>query len=229
MAFLNKILLVLQDIHTAEPLHDTLTALDISNIHTLHISQDIHAFVETHQPEAIIIETEQLDPGLLDHIRTINHSFQIPVILFTDSNEDKIIEQAIKSGVATYIVGTLDPRRIRTILQVAITRYAEIQKLKQDLSKTKAQLEERKLIDKAKGLLMQHKQISEDQAYQALRKMAMDKNKRISEIAEGIISTFDLLAWSSGSTNAPFVCNSNAFKARQRAYASTVLPYITVA
>lgn len=114
--------------------------------------------------------------------------------MFTETSDDLIIEKAIKYGVTTYIAGSIDTQRIKSILQVTVTRCTEIQKLKNDLTQTKAQLEERKVIDKAKGILMQHKRYSEDDAYKALRKLAMDKNKRIIEIAEGIEATFDLLS-----------------------------------
>ncbi len=194
MIEIKHILLVLQKIDPADELKLTLSDLGIDKIETMTSEQDIHARICTSLPDAIIIEVEQLDETLLQQIKSINQGFSIPVILFTGSNEDLIIEKAIKNGVATYIVGSLEAHRIQSILQVAMTRYAEIHKLKQDLLNTRAQLEERKLIDKAKGLLMQHKQYSEDEAYQALRKMAMDRNKRISEISEGIIAAFDLLA-----------------------------------
>ncbi len=191
---IKKILLVLQEAGSADELRETLSRLGIHKIETMTTVQDIHAHISIDHPEGIIIEIKQLDDDLLQQIRSINQSFTIPVILFTETDEDLIIEKAIKSGVATYIVGSLEAQRIQSILQVAVTRFAEVQKLKQDLTKTRAQLQERKVIDKAKGILMKHKQISEDESYQALRKMAMDKNKRIAEIAEGIVATFDLLS-----------------------------------
>ena len=194
MKTIKKILLVLKEADPADELKETLSGLGIEHVETMTVQQDIHAHISQNTPEAIIIEVEQLHTELLQHIRSINQSFEIPVILFTETDEDLIIEQAIKSGVATYIVGALEAQRIQSILQVAVTRYSEVQKLKQDLLKTRTQLEERKIIDKAKGLLMKHKHYTEDEAYQALRKMAMDKNKRIIEIAEGITATFDLLS-----------------------------------
>jgi len=176
-----------------DELKANLSNIGVENIHSLSINQDILAHVSKIQPDAIIIEVDTLDHALLDQIKAINQSCSIPVLLFTETDEDLIIEKAIKNGVATYIVGSLEAHRLASILQVAITRYKEVQQIKNDLVKTRAQLEERKVIDKAKGILMKHKQYSEDEAYQALRKMAMDKNKRIIDIADGIIATFDLL------------------------------------
>ena len=193
MPDIQQILLVLPDPDPNEALKAALSELAINRIESITTDQDIYAHVSNNLPDAIIIEVDKLDDELLQQIRSINQTHAIPVILFTDTDEEIIIEKAIKSGVATYIVGSLATHRIQSILRVATTRFAETQKLKHDLVKTKAQLEERKIIDKAKGILMDHKHCSEDEAYKALRKMAMDKNKRIVEIAEGIMSTVELL------------------------------------
>lgn len=193
MSDISSILLVTQRPDSTHAIQGTLSQLAFDKIESITIDQDIYAHISKNPPGAVIIEVDKLDEDLLQQIRNINQTQAIPVILFTDSDEDVIIEKAIKSGVASYIVGTLDAHRIKSIVQIAITRFKETQKIKQDLFKTKAQLQERKTIDKAKGILMQHKHYSEDDAYKALRKMAMDKNKRIVEIAEAIISSFELL------------------------------------
>jgi len=193
MSNIKNIMLVTQSATPFDELKSSLSDTGVENIHSLSFKQDILAHITKIQPDAVIIEIESLDHELLNQIKSINQSYAIPVLLFTETDEDQIIEKAIKSGVATYIVGPLDAHRLGSILQVAITRFKEVQQIKSDLLKTRAQLEDRKVIDKAKGILMKHKQFTEDEAYQALRKMAMDKNKRIIDIAEGIIATFDLL------------------------------------
>ena len=100
---------------------------------------------------------------------------------------------AIKSGVNAYIVDGLEEKRVQPIIDVAIARFREFQALKDELDATRSQLAERKVVEKAKGILMKHKDITEDEAYQSLRKMAMDKNKRIADVADGVISAFELL------------------------------------
>ncbi|VAX09630.1 Response regulator NasT [hydrothermal vent metagenome] len=188
-----KILLVTKETNSTALLKNTLAETGVTETVQIKIKQDIYSYTREIKPKAVIIETDTLDDELLQHIRAINHECVVPVLLFTDTDEEALIDKAIKSGVATYIAGSAEPKRIKTILQVAMSRFRETQKLKQDLDKTQAQLEERKIIDRAKGILMQHKHYSEDEAYRALRKMAMDKNKRISDIAESIVSTFELL------------------------------------
>ena len=113
--------------------------------------------------------------------------------MFTESSGDKMTGTAIKSGVNAYIVDGLEENRVQPIIDVAIARFREFQALKDELDATRSQLAERKAVEKAKGILMQHKNISEDEAYQSLRKMAMDKNKRIADVADGVISAFELL------------------------------------
>jgi len=194
MKIINEILLVLKEPDSSNDLIETLTESGINKIEFITADHDIYAQVNKNKPDALIIETEYLSGELLQQIRMINQNINIPIILFTETNDNLIIEKAIKYGVTTYIVGSIETQRIKSILQVAVTRCAEIKKLKNDLTQTKAQLKERKVIDKAKGILMQHKKYSEDDAYKALRKLAMDKNKRIIEIAEGIVATFDLLS-----------------------------------
>ena len=193
MLKINRLLIVAGSASVSGDLLDSLQALGISEIDTITTDQDIYARVSASSPEAVIMEVDILETHLLEQINSINQNCAVPVILFTGCVEDMIIEKAIRYGVATYIVGTIEANRIQTILQVAVTRYHQTRKLEQDLQETRAQLQERKIIDKAKGIIMQHKQCSEDEAYQSLRKMAMDKNMRIVDIADNIISTFAML------------------------------------
>ena len=113
--------------------------------------------------------------------------------MFTESSGDKMTGDAIKSGVNAYIVDGLEEKRVQPIIDVAIARFREFQALKDELDATRSQLAGRKAIEKAKGMLMEHKKVSEDEAYQSLLKMAMDKNTRIIDVAESVISAFELL------------------------------------
>jgi len=113
--------------------------------------------------------------------------------MFTNDGDAKTIELAVKSGVTAYIVDGMAPDRIKPILDVAILRFREYQLLRNELELTRLQLSERKQLDKAKGLLMQKKGLDEEHAYQLLRKMAMDRNMKIAELARSIIAAAELL------------------------------------
>ena len=110
-----------------------------------------------------------------------------PIVLFTDDDNEARIKQAIRAGVTSYVVKGIDPARIKPILQVAIARFEEHQSLRRDLSDAQTQLADRKLIERAKGLVMKQKSIGEDDAYRLLRKMAMDRNAKLADVAEQIV------------------------------------------
>jgi len=113
--------------------------------------------------------------------------------MFAEKSSSEMANSAIKSGVNAYIVDGLEENRVQPIIDVAIARFREFQALKDELDATRSMLSERKAVEKAKGLLMEHKEITEDEAYQSLRKMAMNKNKRIVDVSESVINAFELL------------------------------------
>jgi response regulator NasT len=135
----------------------------------------------------------RLEGSVFANLRDVNKTKPKPIVMFTESSEDHMAGTAIKSGVNAYIVDGLEEKRVQPIIDVAIARFREFQALKDELDATRNQLAERKAVEKAKGLLMKHKKITEDEAYQSIRKMAMDKNKRITDVADGIISAFELI------------------------------------
>lgn len=145
------------------------------------------------QPDVIIVDMEAPSRDTLEHMRTISREQPKPIVMFTEAKGAEDIDKAIKAGVSAYIVDGLDPARIKPIVEVAIARFREFEALRRELNDTRTKLTERKLIDRAKGLLMKKRNMSEDEAYQALRKMAMDKNTTVAEVARNIIDFSDLL------------------------------------
>jgi response regulator NasT len=143
--------------------------------------------------DMVIVNSDIPDDEIFANLNEVNQTKPKPIVMFAESSDAKSTRDAVKSGVNAYIVDGLEESRVQGIIDVAIARFREFQALKDELDSTKNQLFERKVIEKAKGLLIKHKHISEDDAYKSLRKMAMDKNKRIVDIAESIISTFELL------------------------------------
>ncbi|MCD2450943.1 ANTAR domain-containing protein [Methylicorpusculum oleiharenae] len=156
-------------------------------------SLDLSAIVLSLLPDIVVLNVFTPTQAMLKAILTINQSHSVPVIIFAEDQDAETINQVIKAGVSAYIVDGLDTKRIKTIIDIAIARFREQQALKDELKKTKSQLEERKLIDRAKGLLMKSQGYNEDEAYHALRKLAMDRNIAIGEMAKNVISMADLL------------------------------------
>ncbi len=163
-------------------------------ISRLTSAQGLLKQVEDYQPDVIIIDIESPDRDVLEHMSVLNQHNPKPVIMFSDEDDSDTIEKAIRAGVSAYVVDGLNPSRLKTIMDVAVARFREYQALRQELEKTRNQLADRKTIDEAKSLLIKHKQLSEEEAYHAIRKMAMDKGQRMVDVARNIISVMKLLS-----------------------------------
>ena len=145
------------------------------------------------KPDVIIIDMEMPDRDTLEQLYTINQDQPRPIVMFADNSESDVIEAAVKAGVSAYVVDGLNTERVKPIMDVAIARFREFQALREELEQTKTTLADRKVIDKAKGIIMKQRGMDEAEAYKSLRKMAMDSNKRISEIAKDVIAIAELL------------------------------------
>ncbi|QSA98989.1 ANTAR domain-containing protein [Methylococcus sp. EFPC2] len=140
------------------------------------------------QPDIIIIDMDAPGRDTLEQLREISRDQPKPVIMFSDNRDGEFIRQSVQAGVSAYIVDGLSRERVMPIVEVAIARFREFQALRRELEETRNQLADRKIVDKAKGILMQKKKMSEDQAYQFLRKTAMSRNTRLVEVARILIS-----------------------------------------
>ena len=146
------------------------------------------------QPDVIIIDLDSPGRDVLEHMQTISKERPKPIVMFAERGETQTIEKAVKAGVSAYVVDGINPSRIKPIVDVAIARFREYQALRNELEVAKAKLSERKIIEKAKGLLMEKRGMSEDDAYKALRKMAMDRNVRLVQAAENVLAVAELLS-----------------------------------
>lgn len=145
------------------------------------------------QPDMIIIDAESDARDVLEHIVIATRDERRPIVLFTEDDTTSSMDAAMAAGVSAYIVAGLQSERIKPVLNVALARFRQEQKLLAELSETRHKLAERKVIDRAKGILMTHHRLTEDQAYQKLRSMAMNKNLKLAEIAQRILDVEDLL------------------------------------
>ncbi|MFP6775597.1 MAG: ANTAR domain-containing protein [PS1 clade bacterium] len=143
--------------------------------------------------DVVIVNSDIPDEEVFANLTDVNKTKPKPIVMFAEKSSSEMANSAIKSGVNAYIVDGLEENRVQPIIDVAIARFREFQALKDELDATRSMLSERKAVEKAKGLLMEHKEITEDEAYQSLRKMAMNKNKRIVDVSESVINAFELL------------------------------------
>jgi response regulator NasT len=145
------------------------------------------------QPDMIIIDAESDARDMLEHIVIASRDERRPIVMFTEDEDTRAMDAAMQAGVSAYIVAGLQAERIKPVLNVALARFRQEQKLLAELEETRHKLAERKLIDRAKGLLMSRNRLSEEQAYQKLRTMAMNKNLKLADIAQRILDVEDLL------------------------------------
>ena len=148
--------------------------------------------VET-EPDAVVFVVNQLGVNVVREMATIKEKYPLPVVVMTHDKLPESIDAAVAVGCTTYVVDCSDPGRISTLLQVAKSRFRSTQRLSRELEKTRTELADRKYIDRAKGILMETRGVSENEAFQLLRKMAMDRNKRLGEVAEQIIAAAEVL------------------------------------
>jgi len=145
------------------------------------------------QPDMIIVDAESDARDVLEHIVIATRDERRPIVMFTEDQDLESMEAAVEAGVSAYVVAGLQGERIKPVLQVALAQFRREQKLLEELSDTKSKLAERKVIERAKGLLMERQRFTEEQAYQKLRSMAMSKNLKLSEVAQRILDVEDLL------------------------------------
>ena len=154
---------------------------------------DLTAQIESIRPDVILIETESPSRDTLENLAVMNRDMPRPVILLTQESDAAVIRAAFKAGVSAYVVDNLDLARLKPIVDVAIARFEEHQNLKQELAVATKKLSERKIVEKAKGILMKTRGLDEDQAYAALRKLAMERAQPIGKVAGDLIEMAKLL------------------------------------
>jgi response regulator NasT len=152
------------------------------------------------QPDMVIVDAESAARDALEHVVMATREAPRPIVMFTNDSDTRHVPEAVAAGVTAYVVAGLAPERIRPILHVAMARFRHEQALKRELAETRSELDElsaelrdRKLIDRAKGLLMQRQGLSEADAYSKLRKTAMDRGLKLAEVAQRMLDVADLL------------------------------------
>ena len=146
------------------------------------------------QPDMIVVDAESAARDALEHVVMATRDARRPIVMFTNDDDTTHVKDAVAAGVSAYIVAGLAPERIRPILDVAMARFQHEQALRRELADARSELAERKLIDRAKGLLMQRQGLSEQAAYEKLRKTAMDRGLKLADVAQRILDVADLLA-----------------------------------
>ena len=149
--------------------------------------------VNRYLPDIIIIDMDSPDRDTLEHMQSISVNRPRPIVMFTNDDDSDTIRRAVRAGVSAYIVDGLQPKRVMPILDTAIARFNEFQEVRTELKKTRDTLAERKLVERAKGILMKKSRCDEETAYRNMRKLAMDRNMKLADLARSIIAAAELL------------------------------------
>jgi two-component system, response regulator / RNA-binding antiterminator len=188
-----RVLLIDDGAHRVSLIHDELTRQGHLVVGVLDQALLIHDCVLRLQPDVVIVDASSPGRDTLEHLATMSSTSPRPVVVFAEDDSQEPMQQALKAGVSAYVIAGLNPQRLMPVLQVAIARFAQDRALRGQLDAAQVQLSERKVIERAKGLLMDDVGLTEEQAFKHLRKLAMDRGQRLGQVAERIVAAKDLL------------------------------------
>jgi response regulator NasT len=154
---------------------------------------DLRARIAALAPDVIIVDMHSPDRDVLEDMERLHREQPRPIVMFVDESDADSIRAAVKAGVSAYVVDGLESRKVRHVVEVAIARFEEFQALRSELDAVRTRLEDRKWIDRAKGVLMSRRGLSEEEAHAWLRRKAMDRNVKMAEIARSVIEVTELL------------------------------------
>ncbi|MGZ2449304.1 response regulator NasT [Rhizobium ruizarguesonis] len=159
----------------------------------VHEVNGIARIIETLMPDVIIIDIENPNRDMMEHLFQLTRTVSRPIAMFVDRSDTASIEAAVDAGVSAYIVDGLKKERVKPILDMAVSRFNAFNRLRRELADARSALEERKLIERAKGILMKMRGLSEEEAFALLRQTAMNEKKKMSEIAQSVVTAAGLL------------------------------------
>ena len=159
----------------------------------IHEVNGVARTIETLQPDVIFIDLENPNRDMMEHLFQLTRTVGRPIAMFVDRSDTASIEAAVEAGVSAYVVDGLKKERVKPILDMAVSRFNAFSRLQRELADAKSALEERKVIERAKGILMKMRGLSEEEAFALLRQTAMNEKKKISEIAQSVVTAAGLL------------------------------------
>ncbi|WP_250500429.1 ANTAR domain-containing protein [Caballeronia sp. GAWG1-5s-s] len=188
-----RVLLVTDTDKPIGDLRDQLARMGYEMLAEVAAPAQLHAAVESQKPDVVIIDTDSPSRDTLEQLAVMNQAAPRPVLMFSNDADQQFIRAAVGAGVTAYSVDGLAPERLAPIIEVALARFAHEARLRLRLEQVENELAQRKLIDRAKRLLMERRGMSENDAYATLRKRAMDQGVKVAEIARQLLSVADLL------------------------------------
>ena len=189
-----KVLLIEKPMSSASIIYNALVDEGYGAPTRANYQDDILKTASNARADLLIINVEEPNNDMIIQLKTINEVCPIPVVIFSKKGGTDIIQSAIQAGVSAFIVDGLSAKKIKPVLNVALARFNNYSQLRKELAKTRESLANRKVIEKAKGLIMEQRQCTEDEAYNLLRKVAMDRNQKLNDVANNLIEQSPILS-----------------------------------
>ncbi|MCF6446067.1 ANTAR domain-containing response regulator [Nereida sp. MMG025] len=188
-----KIVVVEDDRDRAISIVDALKDACVCDVVVIADRSGLARQIAAHQPDIVLIDINNPTRDMMEELTLASGPLDRPVAMFVSGNSDGMAEAAIEAGVSAYVVDGLSVQRLKPVMDTAIARFSMVRQMRDELAETRRALEERKVIDRAKGLLMKAKGIDEEAAYALLRKAAMDQGRRVPDVAEALVTAAGLL------------------------------------
>jgi response regulator NasT len=188
-----KIVIVDESPVRAAILADGLREAGFTQVVRIEETANLLSRIYSIDPDVVLIDLENPSRDVLEQMFQVSRAVKRPIAMFVDQSDTASIQASVDAGVSAYIVDGLKKERVKHILDLCISRFNAFSRLQAELEKTRTALEERKVIDRAKGILMRARNLSEEEAYALLRRTAMNENRKIAEIAQSIVTAAELL------------------------------------
>ncbi len=188
-----KILIVDENLLRAAVIEEGLRDAGHHDITVLSNMQGLVRDIAAIDPDVIVIDLENPSRDSLEQMFQVSRAVARPITMFVDQSDSESIQASVEAGVSAYIVDGLKKERMKAILDTCISRFNAFRKLREELEQTKSELENRKIIDRAKGVLMKMKGLSEDEAYATLRRTAMNEKRKMVDVARALLTASEML------------------------------------
>ena len=188
-----RVLIVDQNLLRASVLEDGLREAGYRDLIVVRDMQNLMRRIVDEEPDVILIDLENPNRDVLEQMFQVSRCVRRPIAMFVDRSDTDMIEAAVDAGVGAYVVDGLRKERVKSILDTAVSRFNAFNKLREELDQARQALDERKLVERAKGILMKERGLSEEAAYSLLRKAAMNENRKLTEVAQSVVTAARLL------------------------------------
>lgn len=188
-----RVMIIDNDLKRIKPLKQSL--IDNGFDVVAHVEGDVNLQSKCLEllPDVVIIDTESPSRDVLDNVCMVTQHNTRPVVMFSQDGDKTVVKAATKAGVSAYVVGTIASERLTPVIEAAIARFEETKQLRDELEQANTKLDERKVVARAKGILMRQRDLNEDEAYTILRSMAMKKNMKLADLSNQLIDAAKML------------------------------------